>query len=259
MLCNDSRRALEVLNLVPTISNELLQLYRAEALSAYQRLQTVVGHNDRSRNAGGPDTSDGHRSRLHPLEGFASSSCLPVMKTVSSLTILPSNASIDARSQDSISSIQQTSNPPSTQASSGSDESAPTPTSTVDLIEALDRDATAIKEFLSKPENIATDDELNRANEDPRVVDLQLAARPLSQKTKFRRISERAILGFGVRRLGIASAWVEKSRGAGDGPYLRTRKDQRTHQRVPQMQHRSIHRPVSHWKGDSTWNQTARF
>jgi hypothetical protein len=203
MLCDDSGRALKVLNLVPTIPTELLQLHRAEALLAFQRLQTVVEHNDKSRNPGGPEyytspPTDRHRSHLHPLEGFASSSCLPVTKTVSSLTF-PPNASIDARSQsvhsqDSISSIRQTSTPPSTPASSGSHESAPTPTSTVDLIEALDRDATAIKEFLSKPETIATNDELNRANGDPRVVDLRLAVGPPSQKAKFRKIlSERSL------------------------------------------------------------------
>ncbi len=198
MLCDDSRRALKVLNLVPTIPNGLLQLHRAEALLAYQRLQTVIG------NPGGPEhytspPTDGHLSRLDPLEDFASSSCLPVTKIVSPLTILSPNASIDARSQsvhseDSISSLRQTSTPPSTPACSGSHESAPTSTSTVDLIEVLDRDVTAIKEFLSKSETIATDDELNRANEDPRVVDLRLAVGPPSQKAKFRKIlSERSL------------------------------------------------------------------
>jgi hypothetical protein len=64
----------------------------------------------------------------------------------------------------------------------------------MNLIEALDRDAIAIKEFLSKSKIIAIDDELNRANENSRVVDLRLAVESPSQKAKFRKIlSERSL------------------------------------------------------------------
>ena len=193
MLCDDSGRALEVLNLVITIPYEVLQLHRTEALLAFQWLQPVNGDNGESRTLGEPDyctspPTDGRRSRSYPLEGFASSSSLPV-----------TNASIDTSSQrihlqDSISSIRETSNPPSTPASSSNHQSDPASTSTVDLVEALDRDETAIKEFLSKSVTIATKDELNRAIEDPRVVDLQFAEGPRSQTAKFRRIlSERSL------------------------------------------------------------------
>ena len=58
----------------------------------------------------------------------------------------------------------------------------------------MDKDAAAIKEFLSKSVPIATKDDLNRAIEDPRVVDLQLTKGPRSQTAKFRRIlSERSL------------------------------------------------------------------
>jgi len=98
MFCDNSRRVLKILNFVLIISNKLFQLYRVETLLIYQQLQTIIDNSKESKYYILFLTNN-YRSLLDFLKDFVFFSYLLVTKIVSFLTILSSNASIDARFQ----------------------------------------------------------------------------------------------------------------------------------------------------------------
>ena len=201
MPCDDVLMALQLLSSIPT---EVLQSYREEA--TFKELQKSIGNHIEHGTPRG-------RSSSHHLEGSTSSSSLPATNTVSLDPRLPNATDISSRIvnfQSSTPSIGLTptphstlsptppSTPPSTPRcvlpSSKPLESELSPSSTVCLIQALDKDAPVIEEYLSRTEITATEDSLNRTTEDPRVVDLQLAGCRSSLTAKFRKcLSERSL------------------------------------------------------------------
>jgi len=168
MSCNDTVRVLEALNVLCNVSEEALQSHRAEALLAFRKLRTFVGDD------GYTLTSQECDDRAPPFRNNHGTFSPSSEDSYSSLTVLNNNESSSQALNgqgSSASSFHQNSSPPSPDGH----ELPLTPTKSIlDLVEALHKESTQIKKYLSRPESEATGDGLKRMTEDPRVVDLQL-------------------------------------------------------------------------------------
>ena len=126
---------------------------------------------------------------LHSLRGQVPSAFQKLQALVrnSSLAQNATGFSPSIEAQASTSSIHPSSSPPTADGLS-------LPKSISSLIEALNRDSVQIEDFLSRSEFEDIRDELKRMIEDPRVVDLQLDKRQLSDKVRFRKcLSQRSL------------------------------------------------------------------
>jgi len=212
MSCDDTARVLEALNVLRNVPKAA---FTAEALLTIQQLQSFIafdGDTETPRGFGAPPFGNDPRSLTSLLEDPASSFALSVTKK-SSLPPLDDQGS-SALSSDRQSSsspfpntvdsfsptgIPQASTPPSshqtpTPSSPDDHQSSLDPPSTVLLVKALDKDEELINAYLSRSENDATKDNLQRMIEDPRVVDLRLDKSKSTPESKLRKgLSQRSL------------------------------------------------------------------
>ncbi len=179
MFSNEHDRVLEALDVLCNVPKETLQSLRSQVPLAFQKLQALVGNSsllqDTNRFSPSVEAQGSSTSFSHPQSPSSA---------VSNITDTSSSA---LNTQASTSSTDLSSSPPSADGHS-------LPKSISRLIEVLNKSSVQIKEFLSRSEFEDTSDELQRMIEDPRVVDLQLDKRRLSDKVRFRKgLSQRSL------------------------------------------------------------------
>ncbi len=212
MSCDDTARVLEALNVLCNVPKAA---FTAEALLAFQKLQTFIaydGDTETPRGFGALPSGIAPRSSTSLLEDSASSFALSVTKKSSLPPLDDRGSSALSSNRQSSSSpfpntvdssspagIAQASTPPSshqtpTPSSPDDHQSSLDPLSTVLLVKALDEDEKLINAYLSRSETDATKDNLQRMIEDPRVVDLRLDKSKSTPEAKLRKgLSQRSL------------------------------------------------------------------
>jgi len=172
MFSNEHDRVLEALDVLCNVPKETLQSLRSQVPLAFQKLQALVGNSSLLQDT----------NRFSPsVEAQGSSTSFSNPQSPSSaVSNITDTSSSALNTQASTSSTDISSSSPSADGHS-------LPKSISSLIEVLNKSSVQIKDFLSRSEFEDTSDELQRMIEDPRVVDLQLDKRRLSDKVRFRK------------------------------------------------------------------------